>query len=264
MKQAILIGALCALAASAKAATLSASEVRSLYSDLFTVSVKDSPSRKQTVVVVRDLPADHPLSILTKDDEHLLLFLLTNYSEIDFERLRRSAAQDASQSLTASIKKSDRFASVMLPLAVAILQKRGDTVEGIRPAAARSIPLSDLTRVAARFFYVDEVTVEGEARARICAGVNGLIEAPFPRDPLLEAIAYSAILRDWKADRTVLPDFSRTLRQLRQQSRPSDRDTALSRARATMFSEMGKSAPLADILQKEVARTSHFTKVSLR
>jgi hypothetical protein len=264
MKQAIVIAAFCAVAASGRASTLAASDVRSLYSDLFAVSVSDSRSGKDVFAVVRDLPADHPLSVLTRDHERLLMFLLTNYSDIDFERLRRSSAQDASQYLTASIRKSDRLASVMLPLVVAVLQERGDKVEGIRPPAARSIPLSDLTRIAARFFYVDEITPEGRARARICVGINGLRDAPFPRDPLLEAIAYSAIMRDWETDRRVMPDFTRTLRQLRQTSPPSDGDAALSRARVAMWSEMNKSAPLADILKKEVARTSHFAKVSLR
>lgn len=263
MKQAILVAAFCALAASGRASTLAAGDARSLYSDLFAVSVSDSRSGQNTFVVVRALPADHPLSVVARDHERLLMFLLTNYSDIDFQHLRRSTVQEASRYLTASIRKSDRLASVMLPLVVPILQKRGDTVEGIRPPAPRVISLSNITRIAARFFYVDEITPDGKARARICVGVNGLLEAPFPRDPLLEAIAYSAIMRDWEGDRVVMPDFTRTLRQLKQTSSQGDRDTALSRARAAMFAEMSKSAPLADILKKEVARTSHFSRVSL-
>lgn len=57
----------------------------------------------------------------------------------------------------------------------------------------RRLSEKDVLNTAVRFVYPSGI-VDGQIRAHICSGINGLSDAKLPRDPFLEALVYSTIL----------------------------------------------------------------------
>jgi hypothetical protein len=94
--------------------------------------------------------------------------------------------------------------------------------------------------------------------------VNGLVDEPFDRDPIVEALAFSAINRDIRSPQgTVMGDFTRNLRLMKHLALSKDQEKAVIRAQGAMWRAMSDSDALKTILEQESIRTSKVLGLSL-
>jgi hypothetical protein len=160
---------------------------------------------------VDTLPSAHPLGPFVRDNRRLLTFLVQHTPAFRVDTLLdRETTPDGRQTRFAAALWADAsFQTAFRPLVARYLTARGGALVGYVPPAARpTVTLRDFLRVAVRFFdpFVD---AEGGIRTHVCTALNALDELGPPRDRVLEALAFDAILGDIMrgADSRIERDF---------------------------------------------------------
>lgn len=177
---------------------LSEARVQRDYSLMFRIEHTRIGDRVMHQVVVRGLPAEHPLSELT-NRHSAYLWRLLHHGMRDFrgtETERVLAHRDDDVRLQAEfhawLRANPRFNAVLLPSIAHYLESLGGRLEGFSPAPKRIVTVAEALRITARNFYPDAIAPDGSVRLQVCTAMNGFRELP-ERDPYLEALGYAAI-----------------------------------------------------------------------
>lgn len=237
------------------------------YPDLFGAEVIEAGGRTFVARRVLEPPPDHPLAALAADHRVYLGYLLDFGASIPAEELERR--MDRPEELTAyfveALRRDPVFNSAVLPTLARALAARGAERVSIPPR--RTVSLERAINIAVRFFYPDRASDDGMT-GHICSGINGLADAPWERDPALEALVFSAIRRDLATEaRPIQQEFVEALKSALELDLSADLETRVTRAQGAVWALLARSQHLralvlaeyermADLLPFELAATS--------
>ena len=147
---------------------------------------------------VTELPAEHFLHGIVKENYWLIHYLQINRAGRDYGRLLelRDNPTALAKYFHRSLLEDREFNASLLTLVSGYLRRQGGELVGHDPATKDLITDDQLTRIAVRFFFPTEITEEGRIKASICAGLTGLKDFEGERDLMLEAFCYEAIFNE--------------------------------------------------------------------
>jgi len=241
------------------------------YSDIVGVKAIGIPGEDSVLVLKVDSPP--PGNLLANFfREHALWFgyIAANGRSFDVPGLNSKnggAAEAASmqRDFLTRLAADSQFNALVVPAIAGYLQASGVAVRhSLLGHAKRSIPVDTAVRVATRFFYPDILTPTG-ILTHVCTVINAVRELP-NRDLALEALAFSAIMRDLpKKDSKVEIDFAPARRLMNQLDAPgASNEVRLSRAQGMMWAMMARSTHLRELLIEESTRDRNILPFTLQ
>ncbi|MCG8459546.1 MAG: hypothetical protein MI919_24975 [Holophagales bacterium] len=121
----------------------------------------------------------------------------------------------------------------------------------------------ELLRIAVRLVYPDKILGDGTFQVHICTAFHGLedLEA---RDPYLEALAYSALVREIRRQPSpLLRRVSAAAKQAEDLRLTGDESVVLSRAQGVVWGALLGSSELRAALRREHERVGHLLPISI-
>jgi hypothetical protein len=241
------------------------------YSEIVGVKAIAIPDEDSVLVLKVDSPP--PGNLLANFfREHALWFgyIAANGRSFDVPGLnsKNGGAAEAARmqrDLLTRLAADSQFNALVVPAISSYLQASGIPVrQALLGHVQRSIPVDTAVRVATRFFYPDILTPTG-ILTHVCTVINAVRELPH-RDFALEALAFSAIMRDLpKKDSHVEIDFAPARRLMNQLDAPGpSKEVRLSRAQGMMWAMMARSAHLRDLLIQESKRDRDILPFALQ
>lgn len=242
--------------------TLTATQIKAQYEQLFGVIRLEAEGSSFLAFHFPPLAADHPFSGLMQDNMYVFLYLLENAADVPREALMQSAADSVQleQEFLAHLRRDEGFNRYVLPILGAYLRTQGHVVHELPPTpGSGTTDWSHLMNVAARFFYPSAVRPDGGFEGHICVGVNGFKDFEGERDLLVEAFAYAAIFQDLHESRyNVGQEFSAVLRSLRSLNLSADPERKLLRAQGITWARMTENEVLRTLLADAYEAKQHF------
>lgn len=232
--------------------TVRPADIARAYEDVVDV-VKQGPAPSSPITVrvrsIDALPADHLLRGFLEENGALFAYLVLNATGFEQRELLGGPEpiEEQRARFRAALIGDSTFRSATDPLVASYLASRGHVVLGIVPEV-RSVTIDDIQTIAVRFFYPDTMAPGGQFGGHICVGKNGLADHP-NRDPLVEALAYGALMGQLRRDPSALSAaFRRALLDAQTLNLSADSETALARAQGVVWHELRDDALLRSIL----------------
>ncbi len=235
----------------------SVSDLREDYAELFAPTVlepKEGPAagRKFLALEVQELPEDHPLLGLVQQNTWMLYYLLKHASLVSEPTLfgLMDTPEKLRDEFYSSLEASDQFHELLRTVVDSFLKGQGGELEGFSGRKKpRQLPLADLLKVAARFFYPAGISKSGKFRAHICVGINGLKDYEGERDLLVEAFCYQSIWTELGSPQVGIHDeFITILGEIRKLGLSSDEKTRIARAQGAAWIAMATNPKLKKLL----------------
>lgn len=232
------------------------------YATIVGVEAVAPPGDDSVLVLKVDSPP--PGSLLSgffRDNALWFGYLATNGRSFDVPGLNSAnggkvEAARLQRDLLRGLVADSQFNALVVPAIAAYLNASGIPVRhALLRSSRRVVPIDTAMRIATRFFYPDILTPTG-ILTHVCTRINAVRELP-NHDPALEALAFSAIMRDiMKGDSSRLEiDFAPARRLMNRLDVPGPpKEVRLERARGMMWAMMSQSRQLRDLLVAEAGR----------
>lgn len=201
---------------------------------------------------VDTLPSAHPLARFVRENGRLLTFLVQHAPAFRVDTLleRETTPEGRQTHFAAALWADSAFKAAFRPLVARYLASQGGALVGYVPAAARpQITTRDYLRVAVRFFD-PFVNPEGGLGTHVCTALNALDELGPPRDRVLEALAFHAILDDMTrgAASRIERDFRPARRLMNRLDLGESHDIQLRRAQGVLWGALTTGPELRAVL----------------
>ncbi len=230
----------------------SASSIQDDYDQIFEINKDQYGDREYLKKTVNTLEEDHQLSGLVNKNKLYLDYLLTNFSNQDnYQQLL--ALEDScklQEKYITSLKKDSLFNSALIRFS----EKK------LNPAfVPDTVSIDEVLNVAVKFFYVKEITEEGNYKGKVCGGINGISTTLPERKPHLEAFSFAAVLQNLQEqEKDIYGEFITAVRELYKMDLGVDRDERLFRAQGAMFFLMRNNPRLKDLLLTEYEKKKEY------
>ena len=245
-------------AALTAADTLTLPDLRRAASQIFRTQLVTAETQVGVVTgynqYVDTLPSGHSLAPFVRENQRLLTFLVQHVPAFRVDTLlQRQSTPDGRQArFAAALWEDSTFQGTFRPLVARYLAARGGALAGYLPPANRpEITVHDYLRVAIRFFdpFVDN---KGKISTHVCTALNALDELAPPRNRVLEALAFDAILTDITrgTDSRIERDFRPARRLMNQLDLGEAADTRIRRAQGVLWAALTTGPELRAVLRE--------------
>jgi hypothetical protein len=234
-------------------------QVKDLYAEVF-VPKADHGS---VYVELAELPEQHPLAGLLDEGEHVVRYLLQNGSITPEQREAAAQAPDVAAAYFELLRQDEAFNAAFLEVVDRFLRREGGGIRDYSRVPVRHFSERDVLNTAVRFVYPSGI-VDGQLRAYICTGINGLSDARLPRDAFLEALVYSTILGEMHREESPLQARIRSALGLAKSLDLSvDEKTAVARAQGAVWATLRESPELRASVMREHERVGGLLPLDL-
>lgn len=243
--------------------TVTARRVQAALDSALSVLVVPQGTDTMRMVVVRSpAPAGSLLEHFVAEHASVVTYLLRYGVGYDETRVLAGTSDSGSAAarLRAALHQDARFNRLFLPLALGYLAKRGTPVspwpmEHPKPRVA----LAAAQRLAARFFYPDEVDSAGVLTGAICTTNNGLQDVEQPRNLMVEAFLFGLIRQRIREPASpILAAYDRAMRAANQLGLSTDPAVRVARAQGLMWGVMAEDPALREAIVSEYARSKEW------
>jgi len=234
-------------------------QVKDLYPELFVPMA----GHGSVYVELAELPDDHLLADLLREGEYLVRYLLQN-DGITPEQLATAAqAADVPAAYFELLRSDEVFNTAFLEVVDRFLRREGGGIRGYSSVPVRSFSEAEVLNTAVRFVYPDAI-VDGQIRAHICSGINGLSDTRLPRDSFLEGLVYSTILGEIHREDSALHERIRSALGLAKSLDLSvDEKTAVARAQGVVWATLRESPELRASLVRDHERVGDLLPLEI-
>ena len=257
-----MLTTLAAAAALAIAAdTVGPDDLARAYVEVVQVAPRGNSSRSPVLARVVDtgsLPVDHLLRPFLEDNGALFAYLVENAKAFDAADILEGdgTVEQKARRFHDALVADTTFRAIADPVVAAFLASEGHDVADAVATGRRDVSMERLQSVAVRFFYPDTMAPGGQFGGHICVGKNGNADAR-DRDLLLEAIAYSALMRDLMRDpRELSTRFRNALASAESLRLSTDPAIALARAQGVVWHYLQDDAFIRSLLDEYVRERS--------
>ena len=202
---------------------------------------------------VDTLPSGHALALFVRENQRLLTFLVQHVPTFRVDTLLRleSTPNGRQARFTAALWADSAFQATFRPLVARYLASRRGALAGyLLPARRPTINVRDYLRVAVRLFdpFVD---TKGQISTHVCTALNALDELAPPRNRVLEALAFDAILTDITrgGDSRIERDFRPARRLMNDLDLGEAADTRVRRAQGVLWAALTTGPELRAVLR---------------
>jgi hypothetical protein len=137
-------------------------------------------------------------------------------------------------------------------------------IEGVSLEDRSKITISHLQLSAAKFFYPDRVGFDGTILWHVCSGINGYMNAPPPREPMLEAFAFSVVYDHFTSPNDPISDeFDKAMKEAHNLNISDDNQSRLIRAQGFVFGFMAQDPILAKEIREMYAEKKDWLTFEL-
>jgi hypothetical protein len=211
---------------------------------------------------VDTLPTAHPLASFVRENRRLLTFLVQHTPAFRIDTLLdRETTPEARQTrFAAALWRDSAFQTAFRPLVARYLMSRGGALVGYAPPTARpTITERDYLRVAVRFFD-PFVNADGGLSTHVCTALNALEELGPPRNRVLEALAFEAILSDITrgGDSRLERDFRPARRLMNRLDLGEAPEMRVRRAQGVLWGALTAGSELRTILREAYAARAAY------
>ena len=160
-------------------------------------------------------------------------------------------------SIVRTLHTSAAFNDRLLRMLAAYWRPSGRRIAGYASAPAYTpVPLANLSRIGARFFYPDRVSATGDTLStHICAGINGISDLPEAVDPLVEAFVFVAVNTaiNGKAPRPLRQAFETAGARAKMTSVSKEPATRILRAQGALWAQLEQSPAMVAAMRSAYA-----------
>ena len=232
-------------------------EVQQEYKRIFQIEVGEHPEFGPYMnTETNKLDREHFLHDFVEDNYWLIHYLQANRPEEDYGKLQdlRDSPAALAEHYHRVLVEDDSFNASLLTLVGRYLSSQGMELIGHSNAARETITADQLTRIAVRFFFPNQITEEGRIKASICVGIHGLNDYEGERDLMLEAFCYEAIFNELGSRQYgMLDEFRSILGRVRGLQLSKDKEMKLNRAQGAVWALLASNATLRKILSDAYA-----------
>jgi hypothetical protein len=234
--------------------TLTATQVRATYPELFSLNFQQIQDQWGFYVSTDTLPTGHPLAGFVKERKMYLMYLAqAAMADLSTGDLGRPAFRDSLRvRFYQHLQTDTSFDRLILAPVAAYLRTKGGFLSGYAPPVPVAIPLRNAVAVAARFYNPDVILPDGKIGVHICVVKHGLFEGLGARDLAVEAVAFAAVWDDVSLPDSVSfagKDFNVAFDRIKALPRTDPPAKRVARAQEAMWSSMEAGEGLPKLLQ---------------
>lgn len=179
-------------------------------------------------------------------------YLLSNFSS----NANHAALLDLKDSIAIrkkyfdDLKKDSLFNSIMVDLINKTINKK---------TPKDSITMDQLLDIAVKYFSIIRINEDGYYVGKICVGYNDIKKTEKERKPIIEAFAFSSILKHIQSEEfKIYDDFVKSIKELYKINFGIDKEERLLRAQGAMYVLMKNSDQLRKMLKSEYEKQKQY------
>lgn len=233
------------LAASPAADTLSVDQIRTVYPDLLSLEIIQTPSGRALALDTRKPPEGHPFAGLIHNHGGVFGYLVLHGAGFPILDVLTPTADSMTivRSYFARLARDSVLEGRLLPVVERYLTATGSDLAGYDAPPRIRVPLVEVVEAAARLYYPERIEPDGTVRVKVCFLINGFLEDyPRPRNLHVEALAYASLLRDmWADDSPLRAALDAEFNQVKQeQDLPAEPSSRLVELRRRIWARLAR------------------------
>ncbi|GAB2762262.1 hypothetical protein [Salinimicrobium soli] len=221
-------------------------DLTSNYEEVFDLKKEQYGDRTMMVPSVKEVPQSKCFSDVVNGNRQFFYYLLTNFT--DREEINELKNLDEAAVIRSEfydlLKNNTSFNEVLKKLSV---EKKD------------SVSMDQLLNVAVKYFNIKGITPEGNYKAKVCGGLNGIEQTLAERKPHLEAFAFSTILEHLDSDENnMYQELVAGVKELYKVELGTSNEEKLLRAQGALYMIMRNNESLKNLLRSEYDKKKAF------